>query len=263
VIAAGAHRVPAPFRAFAVRSEEARHAGQARAPCGWVHRVRTDWLHADARARIAALGWSRLAPPAFPDINHARTTLAELATAAPQVPDWAASLAGALQQTGVLGSGLSSYRRSLATRIDFLGARGAGFHNDVSRHWSACLFWVLALQLADVEFVMPHAGLRLVLAPGDLLVFDPTMAHGLCRPHDHGQALASSFEGAADSPQIFLTGELRLADAQWAALGAPWLPLADHEHRGALDLLVASFDERSGAIQRLQALRGRMRAATG
>jgi hypothetical protein len=115
------------------------------------------------------------------------------------------------------------------------------------------------LDASDTQFVMPHADVRITLAPGELLVFDQTMAHGLCRPSDAGQALAASFEGQAQRQQIFLTGELLLSDAQWAALGAPWLPLAEHARRGALDLMVARFDERSGAVQGLLALRDCMR----
>jgi hypothetical protein len=113
-----------------------------------------------------------------------------------------------------------------------------------------------------VEFVMPHAGVRLAVAPGDLLVFDQTMAHGLCRPGDGGQALAASFEDERPRHQLFLTGELLLSDAQWAALGSPWLPVEQHDSRGALDLMVAEFDERSGAIKRLHALRECMKRST-
>ncbi|MEY3253566.1 MAG: hypothetical protein RL227_2539, partial [Pseudomonadota bacterium] len=143
-------------------------------------------------------------------------------------------------------------------------ACGAGFHNDVARHWPRCLFWLLALAVEDVEFVMPHAGLRLPLAPGDLLCFDQTLAHGLCRPADGGRAVACSFESAPSAPQVFLTGELRLSDAQWAALGSPWLPREEHARRGALDLRLAQFDERTGTIQQLGSLRGGMDSlATG
>jgi hypothetical protein len=156
----------------------------------------------------------------------------------------------------VLGDDPAAYRRSVATRIDYLSCVGAGFHNDVSRHWSRCLFWVLALAAADVEFVMPHAGVRLPLAPGDLVVFDQTMAHGLCRPADGGQAVAASFASGAHRHQLFLTGELPLSDERWAALGAPWLPVQHHERLGALDLMVAEFDDRSGAIQRPRTLLG-------
>jgi hypothetical protein len=200
--------------------------------------------------------------PVFSDVDYATTAPQDLAEAALGITELADHIAGALQKTGVLGAELAAYRRRVATRIDYLGACGAGFHNDVSRHWSRCLFWVLALGLADVEFVMPHAGVRLPLAPGDLLVFDQTMAHGLCRPADQGLALAASFATGVDDRQIFLTGEIELSDAQWAALGSPWLPVDAPEHRRALDLMVAEFDERSGAVQRLHTLKGSMARST-
>jgi hypothetical protein len=252
------HAVPAPFRAFAVRSDEPQHAWEARAPYGRVHVLRAGFLDAGALASLAAAGDARVDIPAFSDIDYATTTPADLAAAAPGVSDLVGRIAGALQPTGVLGSSIADYRCSVATRIDYLAARGAGFHNDVSGHWSRCLFWLLALDLAEVDFVMPHAGVCLALAPGDLLVFDQTMAHGLCRPGDAGQAVAASFGTGAPGRQIFLTGELLLSDAQWARLGAPWLPVEVHAQRGALDLMVAEFDERSGAIKRLRALRDSM-----
>jgi hypothetical protein len=261
-IPADVHAVPAPFRAFAVRSDEALHAMHARAPYGRVHAVGTDFIDAASMARLADLGRARVSLESFSDIDYACTTLEELAATAPGVADLAGGIARALQHTGVLGSDEDGYRRCVETRIDFLACCGAGFHNDVARHWSRCLFWVLALDLADVEFVMPHAGVRAALAPGDLLVFDPAMAHGLCRPADAGQAVAASFEACPNAHQVFLTGELLLADAQWAALGAPWLPVEAHDRLGALDLMVAEFDERSGSIKRLRAMRDGMKRST-
>jgi hypothetical protein len=262
IVAADLHAVPKPFRAFAVRSDEPAHAGDARAPYGRVHLVHTAFLDAGALTRLAAEGRARVTIEAFSDIDHAPTTLADLGAAAPGVADLAGSLADALQVTGVLGDDPAPYRSSVASRIDYLASCGAGFHNDVGRHWSRCLFWVLALDVAEVDFVMPHAGVRLALARGDLVVFDPAMAHGLCRPDDHGQAVAASFETGDPRHQLFLTGELMLSDAQWAALGAPWLPVEVHEQRGALDLMVAEFDERSGAIKRVRALRDGMKRST-
>ncbi len=260
--AANLHSVPRPFRAFAVRSDEPGHASDARAPYGSVHVMRTGFLDAVSLASMAAQGLARTNIEAFSDIDHATTTLEELATVAPQVADLAGGLTAALQLTDVLGDDPARYRHSVATRIDYLASCGAGFHNDVGRHWSRCLFWVLALGVANVEFVMPHAGVRLALAPGDLVVFDPSMAHGLCRPDDQGQAVATSFETGDHPHQVFLTGELLLSDADWASLGAPWLPVQEHERRGALDLMVAQFDERSGAIQRVRALRDGMKPGT-
>ena len=260
-IAANVHAVPKPYRCFAVRSDEPQHALQARAPYGQVHLVHTTLLDASALAGLAAAGYARVTLDAFSDIDYATTTPQDLAAAAPDVADLLGGIASALQLTGVLGQHLEAYRSSVATRIDYLAACGAGFHNDVSRHWSRCLFWLLALDVADVDFVMPHAAVRLALAPGDLLVFDQTMAHGLCRPADGGQAVAASFE-AGHHHQLFLTGELLLSDAQWATLGAPWLPVDDPAHQGAIDLMVAEFDDRSGTIQRLHALRNCMQRST-
>ena len=258
VLAADAHAVPAPFRSFAVRSEQARHAFDARAPYGRVHLLRSG-LDDAALAGLAAQGRARMDVQAFGDIDYAHVAPAELQAAAPHVDDLAGRIAAALQSTRVLDAGASAWRDAVAARIDYLGSRGAGFHNDVAGHWTACLFWNLALDLADVEFVMPHAGVRVALAPGDLVVFDQTMAHGLCRPRDAGQAVAASFEtGGDDDRQVFLSGELALDDARWAALGAPWRPVEEHARHDALDLMAAEFDERSGAIKGLRALRGCM-----
>jgi hypothetical protein len=262
IVTADTYRVPRPFSAFAVRSEEPRHAFDARAPYARVHVVRTDFLDAGSIESLAALGYARVSIEHFSDIDYANTTLEELAAASPRGTDLAEGLAGALRLTGVLGEDPASYRSSAATRIDFLASRGAGFHNDVRGHWSGCLFWILALDVANLDFVMPHAGVQVPLLPGDLVVFDPAMAHGLCRPGDSAQALETSFLGGEDCRQIFLTGELPLTDARWAALGAPWLPIEEHERRGALDLAVAEFDDRNGAIKRPGELRDCMKRST-
>lgn len=262
IVDANAYRVPQPYRAFAVRSEEPRHAFDARAPYEHVHVVRTDFLDADALRSLAAQGYARVSIENFSDVDYASTTLEELAAAASGVTDLLGSIAAALEVTGVLGDDLAVYRSTVATRIDYLASRGAGFHNDVRGHWSRCLFWILALDVGKVEFVMPHAGVQIALADGDLVVFDPTMAHGLCRPGDRARVLEESFQGGEHGRQLFLTGEMPLTDAQWAALGSPWLPVEEHERRGALDLMVAEFDDRNGAIKRAGELRDCMNRST-
>ncbi len=261
LIAADAHAAPAPFRAFAVRSDEPCHAFDARAPYGRVHVVATDFLDAAARARLAHAGYAKVDIAEPFAVDYATTTLDGLAAIA-SVSDLAGEIARALRVTRVLGDAPGDYERSVATRIDWLASRGAGFHNDVARHWSRSLFWILAIDVGDVEFAMPHAGVRVALSDGDLVVFDQTMAHGLCRPADGGRAVAESFENGDAGRQLFLTGEMLLADAQWAALGAPWLPIEAHEARGALDLMLAEFDDRSGAIQRVRSLEHGMRRTT-
>jgi hypothetical protein len=258
IVPAGTHRVPAPFRAFAVRSDEPRHAYDARAPYGRVHVVAVDVLEAGARAGLARAAYARVDIAESFAVDYAPTTWDELAAAAglPGLPD---AIARALRLTGVMGHEHADYARSVAARVDHLAARGARFHNDVARHWSRSLFWIWALDVGDVEFVLPHAGVRLPLAAGDLVVFDPALAHGLCRPADAGIARAESFEDGDAGRQLFLTGEMVLDDAQWAALGAPWRPVEAHAALGALDLMVAEFDDRSGAIKRVRALQGGLR----
>jgi hypothetical protein len=156
VIAAHVHAVPAPFRSFAVRSEEPQHACQARAPYGWVHVVRTAFLDDRSRASLVAAVDGRVRIEAFSDIDYLTTTPPDLAAAAPRVGDLARHIASALQ----------------------------------------------------------------------------------------------------------MTGELLISDEQWSVLGAPWLPVEDHEQRAALDLMVAEFDDRSGAVKRVRTLRDSMKRST-
>ena len=258
ILAADAHVVPRPFRAFAVRSDEPGHAFDARAPYGRVHVVATGFLDAPARARLAHAGYAKVDIAEPFAVDYAATTLEELAGVA-GIRDLGRAIARALLVTRVLGDDAADYEHGVATRVDWLASRGAGFHNDVARHWSRSLFWILAVDVAAVEFVMPHAGVRVPLSAGDLVVFDPAMAHGLCRPGDAGVALAESFANGDAGRQLFLTGELRLNDCRWAALGAPWQPVEVHDALGALDLMVAEFDDRSGAIKRVRSLEGGMR----
>jgi hypothetical protein len=261
IVAADAHLVPAPFRAFAVRSDEPCHAFDARAPYGRVHVVATDSLAAQARTRLVRAGYARVDIAEPFAVDYAATTWDEL-TGLSGMPELPGAIARALRVTRVLGEELAGYERSVAARIDWLASRGAGFHNDVTGRWSRSLFWILAIDVGEVEFVMPHAGVRLALSDGDLVVFDQTMAHGLCRAADAGRAVAPSFTDGEAGRQLFLTGEMLLSDAQWAALGAPWRPVEEHEARGALDLMVAEFDDRSGAIQRVRTLAACMRRST-
>ncbi len=260
-IAADQYTVPRPFRSFAVRSDEARHACDARAPYGRVHVVRTGFLDAASRASLARTGYAKVDIAETFAVDYATTTLDDL-VAASGVNDLVGEIARALCATRVLGDDLGDYERSVATRIDWLASRGAGFHNDVARHWSRSLFWILAIDVGGVEFALAHAGVRVALNSGDLVVFDQTLAHGLCRPADRGEAVAASFENGDDGRQLFLTGEMRLSDAQWAALDAPWQPVEVHDALGALDLMVAEFDGRSGAIKRVRSLANCMKRST-
>ena len=261
-IEADRHQVPAPFRSFAVRSDEALHAWDARSPYGRVHVVKTRFLDDESLILLRAAGYARVTLRDFSDVEYASTSYTELAATAPKLHDLDIYIADTLQPTGVLGTDPAAYRHSVTGRIDYLACRGAGFHNDVGRHWSRCLFWILALEATEVAFVMPHAGVSLPIAPGDVIVFDPCMAHGLCRTGDGLQSRSESFEQGPHRDQLFLTGELLLSDEQWTALGSPWQPVEVHDAAAALDLMVAEFDERSGAIKGLRALREGMKRST-
>ena len=231
MIAADAHRVPAPFRAFAVRSDEPapRPGPRARRTAACTSSPPTSSTPRPAHASHGRLRGVDIDEPF--SVDYAATTWASSPPRRrprPRGRDRARPARHA--RVGGRPGRLRPQRR---TRIDWLASRGAGFHNDVARHWSRSLFWILALDVGDVEFVLPHAGVRVALAEGDLVVFDQVMAHGLCRPADAGRAVAESFEDGDAGRQLFLTGEMLLDDAQWAALGAPWSPVEAHEARRA------------------------------
>ena len=116
ILRASEQRVPPPFRAFAVRSEEPRHAFDARAPYERVHVVRCDFLDAEACASLAAEGYGRVSIEKFADVDYASTTLEDLSAAAPGIADLVGSIARALQWTGVLGEDPAAYRSCVAQR---------------------------------------------------------------------------------------------------------------------------------------------------
>ena len=157
VVVAHSYLVPKPFRTLAVRSEEPRHAFKARAPYGCVHVVRTQFPDTGALAALAAQGRAQTHVDSFADIDYA-PFIAPLPGNALARSDIVRAISAALSTTGLLGDDAEAYQRAVSARIDFLASYGAGFHNDVASHWTACLFWNLALAVTDVEFVMPHAG---------------------------------------------------------------------------------------------------------
>jgi hypothetical protein len=143
-------------------------------------------------------------------------------------PTWLGSIAGALQRRAswATTSRLPEQRRH-AHRLSRLARRG--FPQRRAGHWSRCLFWILALDVTDVEFVMPHAGLQLPWRPATWWSSTRPWRTGCAVRATRQQVLESSFRHGDAARQIFLTGEIPLTDAQWAALGVPWLPVEEHE----------------------------------
>lgn len=107
---------------------------------------------------------------------------------------------------------------------------------------------MFVLEAPDVEFVMPHLRVRYLLQPGDLVVWDPCLPHGLCRPADNGRALNGSFQGP-NRHQDYLSGELQLSLAQWERLDCPWVEREHFAKIGAIDLVPAAFNPQTGAVQ--------------
>lgn len=128
----------------------------------------------------------------------------------------------------------------------FMCSAGAGFHNDTVGDWKQCIFWVLVLKANDVDFVMPEMALRKRISMGDLFLFDPSLAHGVCRSSAGGRFNPSDFEkmGREDF-QTYLSGEVNLDDEAWAALGCEW---SEELAIGGTDLAKSDIDPWSGSV---------------
>lgn len=220
--------------------------GLARTPYRQVHVVKTDFMTGDDARELAAAAFADAGVTTVGDIDTFPARQDTLQEVVPRLaPILTSRIAQVIHSTGVLPS-IARCATAVENRTDFLTSLGTPFHNDVFGSWPSCLFWVLALDVVDVEFAMPALDHRHRLAVGDLVVFDQTMAHGLCRPRDRGRAIP--FE--ADEPgrhQAFLSGELFLTAADWERLGSPWRPYSPGELEGAIDLMTTDFDGETGA----------------
>lgn len=233
---------------FFVRSEMCDMEGLARRPYPVVHILPTRFLNAADLAAIAHHAYQEAGVSIVGDINTRTARPEDIERLVPGHLDVHERIAACIHSTGVYGNNIEFSRAAIRERMDYLTSLGAPFHNDVVGHWPSCLFWVLALDVCNVEFVMPALDLRHPLQQGELLVFDPCLAHGLCRPVDAGRAVP--FDGDAPGRhQAFLSGELRLEVDQWAALGCPWSAHEESSIKGAVDLMTANIDSETGLAQ--------------
>lgn len=227
---------------FIVSSEVERFRGLARRPYRHVHVHRTDLSDTSLR-RLASSAYRVLPARRAGEVASASSATTRLAHDVPCTI--ARCLSEALAGTAIADD-LPGLVEDL--QVDLLTCRGANYHNDTSWEWSASLFWVVVLDAADVEFASPQAkGFRQALRPNDLIVFDASLPHAVCRPCDLGHMRPSRFgERKVRAKQAFLAGELRLTRAQWAKLGSPWrkLPAA----RNVIDLHAVDFDPGTGAV---------------
>ncbi len=127
-----------------------------------------------------------------------------------------------------------------ALRADFewYYCRGAFFHNDA--HYDARLFGVWYVEGPPIELVFPRAALRLAVAPGSIVVFDPFEVHGALAPGCSTYA-ASDYQSGETS--VFLGFELDITSAIADAFDI---------HDGASGHVISSrtrIDATSGAIE--------------
>lgn len=225
---------------------------EAREPYRFVHRIATSFLDEDSLVNLASKAYSEAVVHEPGDVNIGHAWEDEMLKAAPNV-DMIFELSQALMRTGVMGSE-ALYRKALSSEISYMASMAASFHNDTEGHWPGCLFWVLALDVTEADFVMPHAEVRLALSPGDLVVFDPAMAHGLCR-RGESKVDREALLGGERFQQSFLSGELSLSKQAWAALGCPWKPLGEFAGSDYLDVREVKLCPKTGRIMNSKAIR--------
>ena len=98
--------------------------------------------------------------------------------------------------------------RALRVEFEWYYCRGAFFHNDA--HYDARLFGVWCIEGPPMEIVFPRAMMRLAVASGSIVVFDPFEVHGVLAPGRSTYA-ASDYQCAATS--VFLGFELDITPA--------------------------------------------------
>jgi hypothetical protein len=97
---------------------------------------------------------------------------------------------------------------ALRAGFEWYYCRGAFFHNDA--HYDARLFGVWCIVAPPMELVFPRADVRVAIAPGRIVVFDPFEVHGVLAP-GHTTYAASDYESA--NPSVFLGFELDITPA--------------------------------------------------
>lgn len=109
------------------------------------------------------------------------------------------------QLADALGSPLGP---ALRPGFEWYYCRGAFFHNDA--HYDARLFGVWCVASPPMELVFPRMGVRVAVAPGSIVVFDPFEVHGVLAP-GHTEYAASNYQRSDMS--VFVGFELDIAPA--------------------------------------------------
>jgi hypothetical protein len=97
---------------------------------------------------------------------------------------------------------------ALRTRLEWYLCRGAFFHTDA--HYADVLFGVWCVSGPPAELVFARAGLRVAVAAGTLIVFDPFEVHGVLRA---GAAAYRADDYLDAGTSIFVGFEVELSSA--------------------------------------------------
>ena len=130
---------------------------------------------------------------------------------------------------------------ALRAEFEWYYCRGAFFHNDA--HYEARLFGVWCIDGPSMEIVFPRAALRLTVARGSIVVFDPFEVHGVLAPA-RSTYTASDYQRAATS--VFLGFELDITAALASAFdiqdGASGPVISSRTRIDATSGAIESFD---------------------
>lgn len=233
-----------------VTSEMSRLKGLARSPFMRVLTARSSSFDEEQLSALAQKSAAEAGPLDSGEVNSSMVGPHHLGGLAPSRDQIVAEIGACLASAGVYGGHEARCRDAVGDGLDFMACRGSGFHSDTCYHWTGTLFWVFALRVVDAEVVFPTLGLRLTLAPGDLVVFDPALPHGVTRPSATGRFTSKSFGAGPEDVQMFLSGELPLNNSDWAALGCPWEPIPEvvPADGSAIDLRSAKILKSTGAV---------------
>ena len=128
---------------------------------------------------------------------------------------------------------------ALRAGFEWYYCRGAFFHNDA--HYDARLFGVWCIVAPPIELVFPRVDVRVAVAPGSMVVFDPFEVHGVLAPGRSAYA-ASDYRSANAS--VFLGFELDITPAI-----AEMFDIHDRIDPGAVISSQTRIDAASGKIE--------------
>ncbi|RSZ31448.1 MULTISPECIES: hypothetical protein [unclassified Variovorax] len=131
-------------------------------------------------------------------LARARTRWPDYRRCVQAVSDWT----DALGLPGVLAS----------SDVALMACRGAKYHYDAAQYGGAAFCNLFMSEDKGLDLHFPHAGLRIPLQRGTVVIFDTGQPHGVIRRGGTGFD-AADFADGKDCSQVFLTWELPIEDA--------------------------------------------------